>query len=79
MISLFRGIGEKVDFIAVLMGKLLFYPLAVLLILIVLKPILIGFNTPEPIIAVISSIISLIRYYFEVIGNSINNLLALGQ
>lgn len=79
MISLFRGIGEKVDFIAVLIGKLLFYPLVVLLILIMLKPILMGFNTPEPIISVISLIISLIRYYFEVIGNSITSLLALGQ
>ncbi|MBF0988503.1 MAG: hypothetical protein HXK68_02255 [Clostridiales bacterium] len=79
MISLFKGIGEKVDFIAMIFGKLLFYPLAILLILIILKPILIGFNTPEPIILVVSSIISLIRYYFEVIGNSISNLLALGQ
>lgn len=79
MISLFRVIGEKVDFFAIILGKLLFYPLVILLTLILLKPILIGFNTPEPIIAVISSIISLIRYYFEVIGNSISNLLALGQ
>lgn len=79
MISLFKGIGEKVDFIAMIFGKLLFYPLAILLILIILKPILIEFNTPEPIILVVSSIISLIRYYFEVIGNSISNLLALGQ
>nr|MBB1522373.1 hypothetical protein [Clostridiales bacterium] len=79
MISLLKGIGEKVDFIATLMGKLIFYPLIVLLILVLLKPILLGFNTPEPIIAVISSIISLIRYYFEVIGNCIGNLLALGK
>lgn len=79
MISLLKGIGEKVDFIAVVMGKLIFYPLVILLTLILLKPILIGFNTPEPIIAVIQSMISLIRYYFEVIGNSISNLLALGQ
>ena len=79
MISFFKGIGEKVNFIAILMGKLLFYPLIILLILILLKPILTGFNTPEPILAVITSIISLIRYYFEVIGHSINNLLALGQ
>ena len=77
MISLFRGIGEKVDFIAVLMGKLLFYPLVVLLILIMLKPILMGFNTPEPIISVISLIISLIRYYFETIASIINNMLAI--
>ena len=61
MISLFKGIGKKVDFIAMIFGKLLFYPLAILLILIILKPILIGFNTPEPIILVVSSIISLIR------------------
>ncbi len=79
MISLLKGIGEKFDFIAILVGKLIFYPLVILLILIVLKPILIGFNTPEPIIAVIQSMISLIRYYFEVIGSSISNLLALGQ
>lgn len=77
MISLFRGIGEKVDFIAVLMGKLLFYPLVVLLILIMLKPILMGFNTPEPIISVISKIISLIRYYFETIASIITNVLAI--
>ena len=79
MIDILKKIGEKVNFIAILMGKLLFYPLVILLILIFLKPILAGFNTPEPILSVITSIISLIRYYFEVIGHSINNLLDLGQ
>jgi len=78
MISLFKGIGKKVDSIAVIIGRLIVYPLFVLLLLL-FKAIISGFNPSQPVLDIMSSIISLIRYYFEVIASIIPNMLAIWQ
>ena len=77
MIDFFKGIGKRVDFIAVIIGRLFIYPLFVLLLLLLLKVIIAGFSPSQQILDLISKIISLIRYYFETIASIINNMLAI--
>ena len=79
MIDFFKGIGKRVDFIAVIIGRLFIYPLFVLLLLLLLKAIIQGFNPSQQLIDLISKIISLIKYYFETIASIINNMLAIWQ
>lgn len=77
MIDFFKGIGKKIDYIAVIVGRLIVYPLFVLLILLLLKATISGFNPSQPILDITTSIISLIRYYFEVIASILPNILAI--
>lgn len=77
MIDILRKIGEKVNFIANIIGRLIVYPLFVLLVLLLFKAIISGFNPSQPILDITTSIISLIRYYFEVIASIIPNVLAI--
>ncbi len=77
MINFFREIGKKVDLIAVIIGRLFIYPLFVLLVLLLLKAMISGFNPSQQILDLISKIISLIRYYFETIASIITNVLAI--
>ena len=77
MIDFFKGIVKKVDLIAVIVGRLFVYPLFILLILLIFKAIIQGFNPSQEIIDLVSKIISLIRYYFETIASIINNMLAI--
>ena len=77
MIRLFSEIRKKVDLIAVIVGRLIVYPLFILLILLLFKAIISGFNPSQPILDITTSIISLIRYYFEVIASIIPNVLAI--
>ena len=77
MIDFFKGIVKKVDLIAVIVGRLFVYPLFILLILLIIKAIIQGFNPSQEIIDLVSKIISLIRYYFETIASIINNMLAI--
>lgn len=77
MIEFFKGIGKKVDSIAVIIGRLIVYPLFALLVLLLFKAIISGFNPSQPVVDITTSIISLIRYYFEVIAGIIPNILAI--
>lgn len=77
MIDFFKGIGKKVDSIAIIIGRLIVYPLFVLLVLLLFKAIISGFNPSQPVLDITTSIISLIRYYFEVIASIIPNILAI--
>lgn len=77
MIRLFSEIRKKVDLIAVIVGRLIVYPLFILLILLLFKAIISGFNPSQPVVDITTSIISLIRYYFEVIAGIIPNVLAI--
>lgn len=79
MINFFKEIGKKIDFIAIIIGRLIVYPLFVLLLLLLFKAIISGFNPSQPVLDIMSSIISLIRYYFEVIASIIPNILAIWQ
>lgn len=77
MIEFFKGIKKRIDFIAVIVGRLFVYPLFILLILLLFKAIIQGFNPSQQVIDLVSKIISLIRYYFETIASIINNMLAI--
>lgn len=77
MIRLFSEIRKKVDLIAVIVGRLIVYPLFILLVLLLFKAIILGFNPSQPVVDITTSIISLIRYYFEVIAGIIPNILAI--
>lgn len=79
MINFFKEIGKKIDFIAIIIGRLIVYPLFVLLVLLLFKAIISGFNPSQPVLDITTSIISLIRYYFEVIASIIPNILAIWQ
>ena len=77
MMNFFKEVGKRIDFIANIIGRLIVYPLFVLLVLLLFKAIISGFNPSQPVLDIMSSIISLIRYYFEVIASIIPNALAI--
>lgn len=77
MMNFFKEVGKRIDFIAVIIGRLIVYPLFVLLVLLLFKAIILGFNPSQPVVDITTSIISLIRYYFEVIAGIIPNILAI--
>jgi len=77
MIEFFKGIKKRIDFIAVIIGRLFVYPLVILLVLLLLKAVISGFNPSQQILDLISKIISLIKYYFETIASIINSMLAI--
>ena len=77
MMNFFKEVAKRVDFIANIIGRLIVYPLFVLLVLLLFKAIISRFNPSQPVVDITTSIISLIRYYFEVIAGIIPNVLAI--
>jgi hypothetical protein len=76
MIKFLKEVADKIDFLSILIGRLLFYPIILLLILVLTKSILMGFNPPEWLIDLVESIIALIKSYYMVIVK-ISSLLSL--
>jgi hypothetical protein len=67
VIKFLKEVTDKIDFISILIGRLLFYPVIILLLLLLTKAIFMGFNPPEWLLDIIDSIIALIKSYYQVI------------
>lgn len=67
MIKFLKELADKIDFLSILIGRLLFYPIILMLVLLLTKAIFMGFNPPEWLMDIFEAIIALIKSYYQVI------------